>query len=125
MKLRNVILSVCLLLPVFGGCASTPERAVDPLPSWRDGAARTAIIDFVDRTTDPNNADFLPEVDRVAVFDNDGTLWAEQPIYFQFDFAIERMRDLVDENPELATREPFQTAIDGEPMKFASSENRM
>ncbi len=121
MNLRTMILSFCLLLPVIGGCASTPERAVDPLPSWRDGAARTAIIDFVDRTTDPNNADFLPEVDRVAVFDNDGTLWAEQPIYFQFDFAIERMRDLVDENPELATREPFQTAIDGEPIDFLES----
>ncbi|MDG2022575.1 MAG: HAD family hydrolase [Phycisphaerales bacterium] len=121
MKLQTTILSVSLLLPIIGGCASAPERGADPLPSWRDTTARTAIIDFVDRTTDPNGPDFLPEADRVAVFDNDGTLWSEQPIYFQFDFAIERAKDAVDENPDLAIREPFQTAVDGEPIDFLES----
>jgi len=107
------ILAACLLLPIIGGCTAVPERAADPLPSWRDAAARTAIIDFVERTTDPNGPDFLAEADRVAVFDNDGTLWAEQPVYFQLDFAVERARRMVDEDPELATREPFRTVAEG------------
>ncbi|MCP4835878.1 MAG: haloacid dehalogenase-like hydrolase [Phycisphaera sp.] len=121
MRLRATVLFPCLLLPVVGGCASAPEHAADPLPSWRDATARDAIIDFVERTTDPNDPDFLPESDRVAVFDNDGTLWAEQPIYFQFDFAIERAKEAVDQDPGLAIREPFQTAVDGEAIDFLES----
>lgn len=114
-------LSIGLLSWAVGGCATTPERAVDPLPSWRDGAVRTAIIDFVERTTDPEGADFLPEADRVAVFDNDGTLWSEQPMYFQFDFALDRAKDLARGNPELADREPYRTAVDGEAVDFIES----
>ena len=113
MRRFATILAACLLLPIIGGCTAVPERAADPLPSWRDAAARTAIIDFVERTTDPNGPDFLAEADRVAVFDNDGTLWAEQPVYFQLDFAVERARRMVDEDPELATREPFRTVAEG------------
>ena len=60
----------------------------DPLPSWNDGAAKQSIIGFVVRVTESGGADFVPEARRVAVFDNDGTLWAEQPIYFQFAYAL-------------------------------------
>ena len=121
MKFRTTILAVCLLLPIVGGCASAPERADDPLPSWRDTAARTAIIDFIERVTDSDGPDFVPVAERVAVFDNDGTLWAEQPMYFQFDFAVELARRAVAERPELGTEEPFRTAIEGEPIDFLTA----
>lgn len=70
----------------------TPLAAIaaDPLPSWREGAARTAILDFIAAAADPTSAGFVPETERIAVFDNDGTLWAEQPVYFQLMFAMDQ-----------------------------------
>jgi len=62
-----------------------------PLPSWNDGPARTAVLEFVERVTTPGGADFVPVPERIAVFDNDGTLWAEKPIYFQAAFAFDRV----------------------------------
>ena len=121
MNFRTTILAVCLLLPIIGGCASAPERAADPLPSWRKTAARDSIVDFVERVTDPDGPDFVPVAERVAVFDNDGTLWSEQPIYFQFEFAVELARRAVGERPGLGTEEPFRTAIEGEPIDFLTA----
>ena len=72
----------------------------DPLPSWNDGAAKKTIIDFVTRVTTHGGADFVPLDQRIATFDNDGTLWAEQPIYFQFAFAIDRVKALAPKHPE-------------------------
>ena len=119
MNFRFNILFVGLLLSIFGlwGCRGTPE-AVDPLPSWGATAPRAAVLQFVNRVTDPNGPHFVVEADRIAVFDNDGTLWSENPIYFQFDFAVELARQAVIENPVLATREPFRTAVSGEPVEF-------
>jgi hypothetical protein len=82
--------------------------APDPLPSWNEGASRDAILDFVDRVTDPAGPDFVPEPERIAVFDNDGTLWSEQPLYFQLLFAIDRVEGDGARSPRVEDLQPFQ-----------------
>src|SRR5690606_37368545 len=72
----------------------------DPLPSWNDGPARRAIVDFVEATTTEGSPDFVPEPDRIAVFDNDGTLWSENPVVVQGAFLFERIRELAPDHPE-------------------------
>ena len=81
------------------------------LSTWRDGAAKSAIVDFVQRTTRAGSPEFIAPADRIAVFDNDGTLWSEQPLYFQFLFAIDRVRALAPQHPEWATTEPFKSLL--------------
>jgi hypothetical protein len=88
--------------------------AADPLPSWNDGAAKKALLNFVGRTTNEGASDFVPAVERVAVFDNDGTLWAEQPIYSQLAFAFDRVKTLAPSHPEWKTTQPFKGVIDGD-----------
>ena len=73
--------------------AAIAQRQDDPLPSWNDGAAKQAILGFVARVTREDGPDFVPSAERIAVFDNDGTLWAEQPTYFQVQFALDRVND--------------------------------
>jgi phosphoglycolate phosphatase-like HAD superfamily hydrolase len=87
------------------------SAADDPLPSWNDTAPKQAIIAFVARVTDTNSPDFVPVAERIAAFDNDGTLWAEQPIYFQFQFALDRVKALAPQHPEWKTQEPFNHII--------------
>jgi phosphoserine phosphatase len=86
----------------------------DALPSWNDGAAKKAILDFVAKVTEDGGADYVPPTERVATFDNDGTLWAEQPLYFQFLFAIDRVKVLAPQHPEWATEEPFASLLKGD-----------
>jgi hypothetical protein len=95
---------------LLGGGASAFAQA-DPLPSWNDGASKKAILDFVSRTTASGGADFVPVDQRIATFDNDGTLWTEQPIYFQFAFAIDRAKALAPQHPEWKDLEPFKSAL--------------
>jgi phosphoglycolate phosphatase-like HAD superfamily hydrolase len=85
----------------------------DPLPSWNDGAAKQAIIDFVAKTATPGNADFVPPAERIAAFDQDGTLWVEQPMYAQILYCIDRVPAVVEAKPELAKAEPFKTVMSG------------
>ena len=85
----------------------------DPLPSWNDGQAKQAILDFVKKTTEQASPDFVPADDRVATFDQDGTLWVEQPAYTQFIFCLERVPAVVAKRPELAKVEPFKTVLSG------------
>ena len=87
--------------------------ADDPLPSWHDGTAKHAIVDFVQRVTTPGGQDFVPEPERIATFDNDGTLWAEQPIYFQLAFAFDRVKVLAPRHPEWQEQEPFKSFLAG------------
>ena len=82
-----------------------------PLPSWNDGAAKRAILAFVAETTTPGSPRFVPASERIAVFDNDGTLWAEQPIYFQALFAMDRVRALAPQHPQWRDREPFRSVL--------------
>jgi hypothetical protein len=101
---------------VAGAVLSLAMAAVqaEPMPSWRDSESRTQIISFVAAVTDPGSPDFVPAPERIAVFDNDGTLWSEQPFYFQLDFAIDRVRALADEHPDWATTQPFKAALEGD-----------
>jgi len=95
--------------------AATPLWAQgDPLPSWNDGPAKAAILDFVTASTDPAGPGFVPEVERIAVFDNDGALWSEQPVYFQFLFAIDRAKALAAADPDWATTPALQAAAAGD-----------
>ena len=83
----------------------------DPLPSWNDGGAKRAILDFVARTTAVAGRDFVPVPERIATFDNDGTLWTEMPVYFQFAFAMDRVKALAPQHPEWKEREPFKSVL--------------
>jgi phosphoserine phosphatase len=94
--------------------AAPSATPVDPLPSWNQGAAKTALLDFVGRTTKEGHPDFVSPAERIAVFDNDGTLWAEQPMYVQFAFALDRVKALAPKHPEWKTKPPFKGALEGD-----------
>src|SRR4051812_15776020 len=83
--------------------AAAPAVAQSTLASWRDGPAKTAIMEFVGRVTRSGSPDFVSPAERIAVFDNDGTLWSEQPIYFQLAFALDRVKALAPAHPEWRT----------------------
>lgn len=101
--------------------ATSASAQTDPLPSWNDGPVKQAILDFVKRVTVEGAADFVPIPERIAVFDNDGTLWSEQPIYFQFAFAVDRVKALAPEHPEWKTEEPFKSLLAGDLKGLAAS----
>jgi phosphoserine phosphatase len=86
----------------------------DPLPTWNDTAPKTAIFDFVERVTKQGSPDFVPVAERIATFDNDGTLWAEQPMYFQLAFALDRVKALAPQHPEWKDKEPFASLLKGD-----------
>ena len=86
----------------------------DPLVSWRDGATKKSIVDFVARVTKADSADYVAPEERIATFDNDGTLWAEQPYYFQLAFALDRVKALAPQHPEWQDQEPFKSALAGD-----------
>ncbi len=90
------------------------------LSSWNEGKSKQAIIDFVTKTTTEGNPDFVPAEDRIACFDNDGTLWSEQPMYFQLAFAIDQVKLLAPKHPEWKTKQPFKAIMEGD-MKTALS----
>jgi hypothetical protein len=90
--------------------AAAQARSGDPLPSWREGASKQAIQEFVQRVTTQGSPDFVPSPERVAVFDNDGTLWCEKPMPIQLDFILRRLVVMADQDPTLRTRQPWQAA---------------
>lgn len=100
----------CLLLAL--PAAGQPDGA-DPLPSWNDGAAKKAILEFVRTATDKASPQHVPPAERVATFDQDGTLWVEQPIYTQVMFALDRVKALAPKHPEWKDKEPFKTLLAG------------
>jgi phosphoglycolate phosphatase-like HAD superfamily hydrolase len=93
--------------------AATAARAQDPLPSWNDGPAKQAIVGFVQATTTQGNPSFVPPAERIATFDQDGTLWVEHPMYTQVVYCLERVREVVKAKPEVAKVEPFKTVLSG------------
>jgi phosphoglycolate phosphatase-like HAD superfamily hydrolase len=101
-----------------------PGFAADPLPSWNDGNARRAILSFVARVTKQGGPDYLPPSERIAVFDNDGTLWSEQPMYVQLAFAIDRVKALAPSHPEWKTTQPFKAVLEGDAKALADSGER-
>jgi phosphoserine phosphatase len=98
----------------LGTTAWSVQAADDPLPSWNDGAAKQAIVEFVEAVTAEGGADFVPPEDRIATFDQDGTLWVEHPLYTQAMFALDRVGELAPEYPEWKTREPFKAVLAGD-----------
>jgi phosphoserine phosphatase len=116
--LAALLASSAALVPL----SALPARAQDdPLPSWNDGVAKTRIMDFVKGVTDVASKDYVAPADRIAVFDNDGTLWAEKPLYFQLLFAIDRVRALAPQHPEWKSTQPFKAAIEGDFDALAAS----
>jgi hypothetical protein len=94
--------------------AAAVAHAADALPSWNDGPTKSAILQFVGKVTQQGSPDFVPEPERIAVFDNDGTLWAEQPMYFQLIFALDRVKALAPQHPEWKDKEPFASLLKGD-----------
>lgn len=120
---RNVLVGafVLALSIALGGLVSSPAIAQnDPLPSWNEGAAKQAIVSFVTRVTGATGPDFVPVEERIAVFDNDGTLWSEQPFYFQLAFGIDQIRALAKANPALADMEPYKSVLSNDPAAIAA-----
>jgi hypothetical protein len=107
-----LLASACLLFDGPRALAQS-QKASDPLPSWNDGAAKRAIIDFVGRVTRTQSAEFVPLGDRIATFDNDGTLWQEKPVA-EGVFAIARLREVAAGDPSLRQRQPFKAALEGD-----------
>jgi phosphoglycolate phosphatase-like HAD superfamily hydrolase len=97
------LLLLALCLPAF---------AADSLPSWNEGSAKAAIVDFVEKVTKPGSPEFVPGPERIAVFDNDGTLWVEQPMYVQFAFLLDRVKALAPQHPEWKDTQPFKAALE-------------
>ncbi len=89
-------------------------RAADFLPSWNEGASKARVVDFVQSVTDPTGKQYVPPAERIAVFDNDGTLWSEQPMYFQLAFILDRVKALAPQHPEWRTQEPFKSVLAGD-----------
>jgi phosphoglycolate phosphatase-like HAD superfamily hydrolase len=108
------------LLAAFAGlvflvsAASVAHAETDPLPSWNDGPAKDSIIDFVTRVTEEGGSDFVEPAERIATFDNDGTLWVEQPMYTQFVFAADRVKATSNEHPQWKNKQPFKAILDGD-----------
>lgn len=94
--------------------APTAAYAADPLPSWNEGAAKKSLLEFVAKVTTEGYPSFVPVAERIAVFDNDGTLWSEQPMYFQLAFALDRVKVLAPQHPEWKTKEPFASLLKGD-----------
>ena len=97
-------------------------RAADELlPSWQDGPAKRAIVDFVARVTTGGSPDFVPEAERIAAFDNDGTLWSEYPMYFQMAFVLDRVKALAPQHPDWQQKQPFNAVLEGDLKALAAS----
>jgi phosphoserine phosphatase len=104
---------VCVLT-----CSAALAQAANPLPTWNDGPAKKSIIEFVDKVSSVGSTDYVPPAERIATFDNDGTLWSEQPMPVQLYFALDRVKALAPQHPEWQTQEPFASLLKGD-MKTA------
>ncbi|WP_417858285.1 HAD family hydrolase [Xanthomarina gelatinilytica] len=124
--MKNIaILSISFLL--LTGCLKKSENKqvevvvkdttsfkIDPLPSWNEGKTKAAIIDYIKDVTSKESANFIPEIDRIATFDNDGNLWSEQPAYFQLFFAMDRVKELAKDHPEWQNKQPFKAVLEND-----------
>jgi hypothetical protein len=126
MKSKALFSVVGLLIIVLALAARAvqPPPADDPLPSWNDGPAKQAIIDFVKKTTTQGSPDFVPPPERIATFDQDGTLWVEHPVYTQVMYCLERVPAAVKAKPQLANVEPFKTVLSGDREAMAKLTDR-
>ena len=103
-----------LFLGIAAALLAATAFAADPLPSWNDTGPKKAIVQFVQTVTNKDSPYFVPREKRIATFDNDGTLWAEQPMYFQIFFVVDRVKALAPQHPEWNTKEPFASLLKGD-----------
>lgn len=120
---RRFVLSTLAVLPTLIGPLrpTTAAAQTEQLPSWNDGPVKTSITEFVARITTQGGSDFVPVDQRIAVFDNDGTLWCELPMYTQLSFALDRVKAMAPLHPEWKTRQPFQAVLAGDTKALAAS----
>ncbi len=114
--MKNTLVVFAFLLASCNLKEKQPDRETstnDPLPSWQEGTTKQAIIDFVTNTT-KEGVGFIPMADRIACFDNDGTLWSEQPMYFQFAFALDQVKVMAPQHPEWKNKQPFKALLEGD-----------
>ena len=109
------------MLSILALVATAAHGQPDPLASWNDGPSKARIVAFVRAVTDPAGKDFVPPPERIAVFDNDGTLWSEQPMYVQLAFALDRVKALAPQHPEWKTKQPFQAVLEGDVKALAAA----
>ena len=124
MKAMNMFRTLTAALLLALGLAAPAAPAAEALPSWNDGAAKARIVAFVQGVTDPRSRSYVAPAERIAVFDNDGTLWSEQPVYFQLAFAIDRVKALAPQHPEWKTKQPFQGVLEGDLKAVAATGER-
>ena len=118
----RIFVSICFIV-IFVSCnpegkqienqdAEVVVVQKDPLPSWNEGETKNAILNYVGEVTNSENSNFIEVKDRIATFDNDGNLWAEQPAYFQLYFAIDRIKEMAADHPEWQTEQPYQSILE-------------
>ena len=120
MSSMRKVYGICNVAVALFLVATNPAWA-QPLPSWNEGPAKTSILNFIQAVTDSASKDFVPPAQRIAVFDNDGTLWAEQPVYFQAAFAFDRVKALAAQHPEWKTQQPFKGLLENDMKSVAAS----
>src|SRR6185369_16732572 len=122
---RRVVLSALAALPALIGplrpISAGAQAQTDPLPSWNNGPVKTSITDFVARVTTQGGPAFVPAEQRIATFDNDGTLWCEQPMYVQLAFALDRVKAMAPLHPEWKDKQPFKAVLEGDMRALAES----
>ena len=111
MKLIRIIAAALFCVLTF---TTAIAQSADPLPAWNAGKTKQSILTFVSKVTQKDSPDFVPPAERIATFDNDGTLWAEQPMYFQLLFALDRVKALAPQHPEWKSKEPFASLLKGD-----------
>src|SRR6187399_2996952 len=115
---RRSVLSSLAMLPLLSASlrssSAVAQAQHDPLPSWNDDGAKMSILGFVARVTTQGGPDFVPVEQRIATFDNDGTLWVEQPMYVQLAFALDRVKVMAPMHPEWKTKQPFAAVLEGD-----------
>lgn len=112
MKLHDTLTGLLVCLCLLAGTLSAADS--DPLPSWNEGVVKQGILEFVNAVTNQSGPDYVPPAERIAVFDNDGTLWTERPVYFQLLFAMDRVRQLAPQHPEWKTTQPFKAVLEND-----------
>lgn len=119
-KTANLLSLTFMLLLFATGCVRVDvKERQDPLPSWNDNETKKSIMAFVQNVTDRGSESFVPREDRIAVFDNDGTLWSEQPLYFQLFFTIDRIKKMAPDHPEWKEKEPYKSILEGDMKSLA------
>ncbi len=115
LNLKTLITCLIVALFIAVGCSNkVDEKTENYLASWNEGSVKSSIINFVKDVTDKNSPNFVRPEDRIATFDNDGTLWSEQPMYFQLFFTIDRVKDLADKHPEWKETQPFKAVLEND-----------